>query len=336
MATIRTYRKAYMARPGRDTTTKLAYLGDFNCSESETAYNGDVRIPLATSTWASIIREVFWRPAVGLIAGLSTLSTFASLLKSIILGGLKVNWKFVEWVLSWHWQTWVALWSLVWIIVILQGVVKAVQRRAVKVAKQDRDRIGLEEKLREVKAASVGEHDELERARQTLNRQAAEIEALKGEIARRATKFSFWLQLDSDKTATTIILPFSDRSPGSSVHVDIPCVNVVIWNEGESPFRTLGFRLEKEGQPTVRVDQPIGVPAGRQVSLDATKALLRVLSGGSLDLSRIQGTHAGMATLEYEQDNQSRESPPSAAYVRVNLSGTGIFNFQVGRKPFSS
>jgi hypothetical protein len=284
-------------------TTVTVCFDDFTSSEPRTEYDGRMQNASAASAWTSIVKEVFWRRAVALTAALSMLVTLFSLVRNTIFSQWHPNLKFVAWIASWQWQTWVALWSVVWILVILQGAVAVVKKRTT----------------------------DLEQVKGEL---ASLKESIQADKARLRAKFSFWLQLDKEKKATPMKI-LSERGSASSVHVDIPCVNVVIWNEGDSAFKALGFRLMKGGA-TVRVDDPVGVPPNEHVFLDATKALLKVLSGETPYFSRIQGTHTITSVLEYEQDSENRESEPSPVYLKVELTRTGVFSFQVGRKPFLS
>jgi hypothetical protein len=92
----------------RASTTKLPCLGDFICSQPRTAYNGSMSQPAAPGL-TRIIKEVFLGPAVAMIAAFSTLSTFLVLIRSTILANVNLRWNVVRWILSWHWQTWIAL-----------------------------------------------------------------------------------------------------------------------------------------------------------------------------------------------------------------------------------
>lgn len=240
---------------------------------------------------------------MALTAGISTLNTLLWVIRNTIFSHWHPNLRFVVWITSWPWQTWVALWSVVWMFVVLQGAVAVARKRT----------------------------SELEQAKREL---ASLKGGIRAEKAGLKAKFSFWLQVDKTRTAKR--LAYLEPSALARVQVDFPCVNLVVWNEGQSPLKVLGFRLGKAGQLLVDVDHPLGVPPAAQAAMDATEALLQVLSGEKLDFSKMRGVNSVSAVLRYEEDSAHLESAPSVAYVKGDLRGTGSFNFQVARRPFQS
>ena len=159
----------------------LPALGDFSCLEPGTAYNVGMVEQTATSRLA-VLKEVFWRPAVGLVATLDALFTLFSAYRYTVFANLTFKWKIIEWVFSWRWQTWLALWSLVWIIVILQGAVSAVRSRECNINTLK----GKQGTLASEKTTAEAHSAELEQALETLTAQhrdlQVEYEAAKCEL----------------------------------------------------------------------------------------------------------------------------------------------------------
>ena len=110
---------------------------------------------------------------MGLIAGVSALQTFLWLIGRTVLSAWHPKFKFLDWVVSWHWQTWVALWSGVWIVVILKGTVAAVRRSEILIAAGVNDRKRLEEQLQESNTL-------LDSCKSTILQMESEISQIKG------------------------------------------------------------------------------------------------------------------------------------------------------------
>ena len=107
-----------------------------------------------------------------------------------------------------------------------------------------------------------------------------------------------------------------------------------------TPFRQKAktlWRGDAKGNPEERDNHQIVVMPLKTVSLEALPVLMGVLSGPpQWDFSKIQGDHAITAAIQYEDEGEVKQSDPVKQYVRVSLSGTGVFNFEVSRLPFQA
>jgi hypothetical protein len=107
-----------------------------------------------------------------------------------------------------------------------------------------------------------------------------------------------------------------------------------------TPFRQKAktlWRGDAKGNPEERDNHQIVVMPLKTVSLEALPVLMGVLSGPQQwGFSKIEGDHAITASIHYEHDGQVKQSESVKQYVRVSLSGTGVFDFEISRLPFQS
>lgn len=83
------------------------------------------------------------------------------------------NWNIVNWILSWHWQSWLTFWFGVMIAVIFKGTVDAIHRCEVLIAAADQHQRALEENVRQLSDSIEAE----KRSTQALQAELANIQS---------------------------------------------------------------------------------------------------------------------------------------------------------------
>jgi len=181
-------------------------------------------------------------------------------------------------------------------------------------------------------------YEKLKEHAEEMSRDLAALqEALRATAEGRLAKFSFWLEVDKAKKPATTIMRYSTRGPSATLHTDLPQTSLAVLNEGQLPLKVLGFSLraqEANGNPEELDHHQVVIPPMQTARLDATSALMGVLSGPApWDFSKIEGCHTLTTSIQYEQDSDIRQSEQTTWFARASLSG-GVFDFDISSQPF--
>lgn len=253
---------------------------------------------------------------MGLIAGLSSLSTFVSLLRHTVFSSVTLSWKPLEWVLSWQWQTWMALWSVVWIFVILKGTIDAVHRREDKMAVVEEERRQLEEKLKFLAPDLDAEKRKLKELETLLTESRALCGRLTAKVqdltAKQEMPPRLSVSLRTEEQAETILTPISQDSTGQVIQAHISKVTMLIYNHGEKPVRLYGYRMWRlrAVEPTNECQLHGIVTSNVPLEVDVTKTLMQVISGKlNPDFSSLQVTSEVRTELTYSRGDAPEPAP---------------------------
>jgi hypothetical protein len=265
------------------------------------------------SSLSAIIKEVFWRRAVALVAGLSTISFFISLLRHTVFASFNLNWKVAEWVLSWHWQAWVALWSVVWIFVILKGAVDTVHRREKLLATS-------EENLKKLNSDLESERDTIRKLRSELSEQQTRLARLESENRALATKadtagqlVNLSLSLRTEETPQAILMGTGRDSLGQPFQVHVTEMTLLIYSHGDKPVVLRRCKLWKLHATEQIREIPLHEVATltSPVCVNVTEPLVRVISESpTLDFTSLQGKYTIRIVITYCQGVTTEDAEP--------------------------
>lgn len=254
---------------------------------------------------------------MALVAGLSTISTFLSALRHTVFASLNFNSKAIEYVLSWNWRAWLALWSVVWICVILKGTLAAVRRREAQIAAADRHRIGLEENAKQISRSLDSER---QKTRQ-LEAELSEVRRLRDMLqvenrelkARQDKTVSLSLSLRTEDKPRVFMTGKGQNSFGDPDRVAVSVVTLLIYNHGERPVPLRGCKIWKlhatEATQELRIHGV--VTSTTPLLVDITKPLLDALSGGGpFDFTSLQGEYTLRLAVADSEGSGEIEAEP--------------------------
>lgn len=175
---------------------------------------------------------------MGFIAAVSALSTFWSSLRYTLLANLHFNSKILQWVLSWHWQTWVAFWSVVWIGVILKGTVDAIHQREEKINGSEQHSLELEEKLQQVTSileSTAEKTQQQEAALAELRSSYDKLQLVKQKLKTQLDKAAgLSLSLKTEGHRKRLLMTTQQSSENQLIHAQASELTLVIYNHGKN------------------------------------------------------------------------------------------------------
>ncbi len=267
---------------------------------------------------------------MGFLAALSTFSTFLSSLRLTVFSSLQINWKFLQWVLLWHWQTWFAIWSGVWILVILRGSVAVVRKRETTTTSLIAES---EVKLRQ---QAEGYTAEVESLRAEI---ASCREAAKGEADRRSKKFSFWLEAKKSDPSRAHHFKYWQNGEEKTMDAVIPFIRLLVCNEGTVPLKISGYILwcgENQANPVNNLNHHhVVLPGSPPLVFEAVTEILQAISGRPpFDWSKVQGDHTVSFAIEYNDGGETKRSDSKKQYVRIFSSGGKTLQGEISSFPY--
>jgi len=238
----------------------------------------------ATSRFTVVTKEVFWTPAVASVAAVSGVSFFWSSLRYTLFASVHFNLSTLNWVLSWHWQSWLAFWSFVMTMVIFKGTVDAIHRREEKISALDQHSLNLREKLQQATTSLESGQEKtrqleagLEGIRSSYNQLQTVNRALKAQLDRAA---GLSLSLKTEGYRKRIWIATHQSLESAPIHALVSDLTLTIYNHGEKPVRLHGCKIWKLHATEQIQELPIETLSTPQepTNISVTDCILRILS----------------------------------------------------------
>jgi len=300
--------------------------------------------------FTAIMKEIFWRPATGLLAALLALLTCIALLKSTAFPNLHTDFRVVDWVLSWQWETWVTLWLVGLIVVILKGAVDAVHRREDLLAVGERLRKAREDDS--VQAGSAPDSQErtgnLEAELVDLRAWSARLEFENLELRAKQAEFDkvpFSFSLETlaphrrlwptpGQRPSPMIRAHGIQSgqPATLILTVLPVV-LVIKKVSKKFFEVAGISLQSPTVTGAPREFPLPCPKmDNPLRLPITEELLKALApSGEILLGQTQPESTSLAIkVQYRTESSTRWTHPQTYEVAIKQS-QGVLNIQACR-----
>jgi hypothetical protein len=294
--------------------------------------------PLNSSSFGSITKEVFWRPAVGFIAAVSALSTFWSSLRYTLLADMHFNWKVLQWVLSWHWQTWVAFWSVVWIGIIFKGTVDAIHRREILIATANERSLKLEERLQQATSSLESAAEKIqqhEAALSELRSSCEQLQLVSKELRTQLDKAAgLSLSLKAGENRRRVWMTVHGPSESQPIHALISDLTLLIYNHGEKPVRLHGckiWKLHATEKTQELLIETLSTPQA-PTAIDVMDPILRLISGSDRPyFNGLPGKCTVRITVKYFRHAEASEDEKSQDFeiVCVQQGGPTVLRIEV-------
>ena len=263
---------------------------------------------------------------MGFVAALDALCTVFSAYRYTVFANVNLNWKIVQWVLSWHWQTWLSLWSLVWILVILQGAVAAVRRRENTINTLN----AAQDKLTSEKATAEAHASELQQALETLRDQHHNLQSehqtamLELEKSKQSPVLS--ASIKTEETAKPFMMGPQDDY-GQPLQFHVTQLKLVIYNHKQEPVVLRGCKLWKlqAAEQTEEIPLHEIVKAGAPTSVDITQPVLSVVSNRRTPpFTIVHGKSSVRVVITYSDGTRLKDYQPFDFELTCGPSSGGL------------
>lgn len=253
--------------------------------------------------------------AVGTVTAASSLAWFLGLIRDTLV---PFKWRHLLVVIpNWSWRTWLTIWSISIVLVMLEGCYRVVRKRENLIATGNRHQLEQEEnigKLTDTVASQTVKTLELERQLSELRNSYDQLEKvnqeLKAELEKRA---QLSVSLRTEKTPRAIGMGSSQDVNSQRIEVRVTEITLLIYNHGEKPVVVRGCKLwELHAIEAIQDFELHGVVTSDvPKEADITELLLRTISGKStLNFSSLQGKHTVRVVIKYSDGSTHKEAEP--------------------------
>lgn len=250
------------------------------------------------------------------IAAASGVSFVWSSLRYTVFGSIHFDWNFVNWVLSWRWQSWLSFWSVVMIGVIFKGTVDTVERREKIIREVEKESLDLDAKLAET--ASLLEEAKKQSAE--LQKQLSEARSLCVSLQKQKESLQATLpkvpnlsiSLRTEQTTKAIVMDKS-QFDYQKVLVHPSIMTLLIYSHGSNPVVLSNYKLWKLHAVEKTKEEKVHNVAkpGDPVRVDITNNLLEIIAGTKNPTwTDLPGTYQIRICVAYSDGTSTRDADP--------------------------